>query len=445
MSQEQLVHRVGLFGHYGNQNLGDEAIIQASIQNLRERIPDLEFIGFCLNPSDTRQRHGITAFPIRNTGKVSKSQQDNGDRVQSVSGRQNGSSLFSKMREQIPFPLKISPSITGFIKKLAGIRGETRFMRSMKSPLQRLDALLICGSNQFEDSFGGPWAFPYTLMKWVALAKSVGTPVYFVSVGASPMRYELSKWMLRYTLAEAEYLSFRDEGSQKLIEESVSDTRGRVYPDLANSLKRLPQDVRVDGSSLLHIAINPMPVSNGRYWYKNDPRTYRSYLSNLANFINYLNGEHHHVTLYNNHPADQLAIRGVVDLLQKRGIDPGTVELRQNETVPDLINTIAAADIVVATRFHSTVLPLRLGIPVMGICYERKSRELLEEMGLSAFSVDVYNFSYEDMIQKFEALLSRLGELKKSVHTNYCRYTASMDEQWDEIACLISNSTANEI
>ena len=57
--------RVGILGHVGNENLGDEAIIAAVIQNIRRRVPDAEINGFTLNPADTLERHGIVSFPIR--------------------------------------------------------------------------------------------------------------------------------------------------------------------------------------------------------------------------------------------------------------------------------------------------------------------------------------------------------------------------------------------
>jgi hypothetical protein len=57
--------RVGIIGHVGNENLGDESIIAAVIQNVRRRCPDAEIFGFTIVPSDTEARHGIPSFPIR--------------------------------------------------------------------------------------------------------------------------------------------------------------------------------------------------------------------------------------------------------------------------------------------------------------------------------------------------------------------------------------------
>ena len=59
--------RIGVFGHVGNQNLGDEALIAAVLQNVRRRYPEAELCGFTAHPQDTEQRHRIPAFPICRT------------------------------------------------------------------------------------------------------------------------------------------------------------------------------------------------------------------------------------------------------------------------------------------------------------------------------------------------------------------------------------------
>jgi polysaccharide pyruvyl transferase WcaK-like protein len=65
MKNQSQPKKIGIFGHVGTQNLGDETIIAAVIQNIRIRYPDAEIRAFTFNPLDTTQRHGITAFPIR--------------------------------------------------------------------------------------------------------------------------------------------------------------------------------------------------------------------------------------------------------------------------------------------------------------------------------------------------------------------------------------------
>jgi polysaccharide pyruvyl transferase CsaB len=64
-NQEEKIHRVGISGSYGGLNLGDEAILQAIIIQLRAALP-VEITVFSRNPEDTMRRHAVEgAVPVR--------------------------------------------------------------------------------------------------------------------------------------------------------------------------------------------------------------------------------------------------------------------------------------------------------------------------------------------------------------------------------------------
>lgn len=57
--------RVGISGSYGGLNLGDEAILQSILTQLRDALP-VEVTVFSRDPEDTRRRHGVEhALPVR--------------------------------------------------------------------------------------------------------------------------------------------------------------------------------------------------------------------------------------------------------------------------------------------------------------------------------------------------------------------------------------------
>jgi polysaccharide pyruvyl transferase CsaB len=60
--------KIAISGSYGGMNLGDEAILEAILNELRSRL-EVDVVVFSYNPKDTEQRHGVRAVPIREMHK----------------------------------------------------------------------------------------------------------------------------------------------------------------------------------------------------------------------------------------------------------------------------------------------------------------------------------------------------------------------------------------
>lgn len=61
-------YRVAISGSYGGMNLGDEAILESMLRELRASL-DVDVVIFSYNPKDTEQRHKVRAVPIREMHK----------------------------------------------------------------------------------------------------------------------------------------------------------------------------------------------------------------------------------------------------------------------------------------------------------------------------------------------------------------------------------------
>jgi len=437
MKQQNQPIRIGLFGHYGDSNLGDEAIVTAAIQNLCERIPYAEMVGLSMNPGDTQERYRIDSFPIRFSGRERASQYSEGLTEQSDKIDSIRHSLRSRLKNFVPKRFRNSQSLSGFMYLVSNMGSELRFLRDVKGWLNRLDILVVCGSNQLEDSDLGPWGYPYTLFKWGVLAKLTKTRIFFISVGAGPLSHQLSVWMLKQSLSRADYLSYRDSGSSALIAKRIPGIEGPVYPDLAHSLRLAPSS-RNGHNIEKTIAINPMPVFKQSYWYEDDPYKYEAYLDRLAALAVHIIGKGFNVKLFNSHSSDLVVMEELMARLKTMpGSDPSRIDMIHNQSVQDIVDTIDRAEIIVGTRFHVTVLPLRLGKPVLGICYQRKSKELLGDVGLEAYSVDINAFTSDELCDKFDKLVENLDLVNRDVATRYERYVDLMDEQWDRLAHMI--------
>lgn len=440
--------RIGILGHYGNQNLGDESIIEAVIRNLRQRLPDADIVCLSIDPFDSQARHGVDAFPIRYRSDFFEPR---GPAAASVPEKTPPAATKEPPPDTSGAPvswkarLKTLPVLGIGFRALANALDlsskaaqERRFLTHASDYLRGMDILLVTGSNQFLDNFGGPWGFPYTLLKWTLLAKRHGTKVAFISVGAGPLSHPLSFFMLKLALRRADYLSFRDQGSLDLIHSRIG-LKGHVYPDLAHSLGYPRRYSTADASKPLTIAVNPMPVYDSRYWHQADNGKYCDYVRKVAELCREIEADGHRLALFSTQEKDENVITDVLsELTPSAGseVDPERISVDRNRTVQELMDNLAQADLVVATRFHATVLPLQLGVPVLGICYYRKAAELLQDVGLGDYQVSIDKFEASELIRKYRELIERITQGNISLDEEMRRYRDALDQQYREIVRL---------
>lgn len=436
---------VGVFGHYGDRNLGDEAIIEALIARIRREWPAAKVFAFSMDPSDSARRYGVTAFPIRQEsgrqrfGDVLDPQWAAND-TQSAAQQRTG--WLDRIARFIP---------KGRLRSVAGkiVRGTTFAVREVGFlwrsfvRLRGLDALVIAGSNQFLDNFGGPWGFPYTLLKWSLLARAAGCRLLYVSVGAGPLDARLSQRMVRLAVSLAHYLSFRDAASQRLVGAAPRGGTSQVFPDLAHSLI-LPAGVAVAASDRSQrakptVGINPMPLYDSFYWYTADTDRYTAYVTTLAAFAEHLVDNGYPVFFFPTQLKDLNVADAVVHAMRPdlavRLARPDPV--RRPRTVDELIRTIGDADIVVATRFHGVLLSLHARRPLVGICYYRKTRDLMREMGQEQYAIDFDDLSATNLIDRFHQLEANYVAAAAKINGADDRYVSALEEQYRAIFSMI--------
>jgi polysaccharide pyruvyl transferase CsaB len=148
--------RIGITGSYGGLNLGDEAILQSMIAELRREIPDAEITVFSRDAEDTKRRHGVErAVPVR---KVSRAE--------------------------------VAPEV------------------------QRLDLLLFGGGGILYD------AEAKVYLREVLVAKELGVPVMLYAVGAGPLKDPANQAAVREALEGVKAITVRERAAQQVLEEA---------------------------------------------------------------------------------------------------------------------------------------------------------------------------------------------------------------------------------
>jgi polysaccharide pyruvyl transferase WcaK-like protein len=428
--------RIGILGHVGNKNLGDEAIIAAVIQGVRRRCDDAQLCGFTTNPGDTTERHGIAAFPIRRGLRTGSS------RVTPASAAPvPASGKLKDAIKRVPALYKTLAFLRDVAVALGGGFAEVWFLVRCYRALRGLDLLIVAGSQQLSDNIDGPWAFPYTLFKWSRLARLAGAEVVYLSVGAGPIESPLSRWFVRSALATASYRSYRDASSQRLIAEIGGPAHDPVIPDLVHGLEpgvRAPQVSR--SAAVQVVGINPMPFADPRFWHDADPLRYQRYVGTLASFARWLIDRGHDVLLFPTQlRADPPVISDIRSVLKMRG--PAGVERRIVETsiesFDDLMAVIATCDIVVPTRFHGIVLAFLLRKPVLGIAYHPKARDLMAQMGQADYVVDVEPLDLAALEDRFIALEADRERSTRQIESHAAACRRALEAQYDTVAALL--------
>jgi polysaccharide pyruvyl transferase WcaK-like protein len=456
-----MIATIGVFGHVGNENQGDEALFAAAVQNMQVRCPGATVVSFTLNPEETARRHGIPCFPIRRSavkrrsirtpspGPTSRMHVDRdtvGRRVKRITSRVP--SLDALLRHLRAAMIRLR----GALLLLAGLLLEVSFLLRSYRRLRSIDLLIVAGSQQCNDLADGPWNFPLALFTWSVLSRLAGTKVVFLSVGAGPPTARSSRFLIRQALGLAAFRSFRDEPSRQLVR--TLGVRGdlHLFPDLVYSLTLQtapppPRPMPSQPNTCLTVRINPLPLYSPYYWMGHNAAAHVRYIDILATFAAWLLRRGHTVVLF---PTQLRVDPPVIDELRlagKRLAEPGTDERLRVPMVQSfdaLIATLGELDLAVATRFHGVVFSHCLEKPVLGIAYHTKTREVMAATGNAEDVISVEDLDTKWLTRRFLSMVSRLPALREDIRRHTAMMRRLLEGQYDRVLALVHTETVVE-
>jgi polysaccharide pyruvyl transferase WcaK-like protein len=417
--------RIALFGNFGVGNLGNEATLQAMMENLRRRLPGLEIRCICSGPEKAARDYAILAAPISaprqgrrrtpTTGPAATRPPQRTDRAPSR--------LRSVMR------MLAQPALEAYrvARGIAALRG--------------CECLIMTGTGMLGDHALQPEIF-----RWAVIAKLCRCKLLLVSVGGGLARRPLNRWFVRAAAALAEYRSYRDAVTKECLAAMGADvTNDPVYPDLAFSLRkeRLRPGQRPDGRS-------PVVGVGVMNWYGaggagKDTSIYCEYLHRVALLVVRLLERGYGVRiLIGDTTYDEPVRLDLRKALQARGVrfDVSRVSDEPAASVDELLAQLAAVDAVVSPRFHNLLLAMMLGKPVFAISYHLKFQPLMDSMGLGEFCQDIEHIDVDGLLGKLVVLEENAAEitLRTAREMEACR--VALDEQYDRILALLPRRPA---
>jgi polysaccharide pyruvyl transferase WcaK-like protein len=429
-SPDAAIRCIGLLSPYSGGNLGNAAIISAMIANIRMRLPDAEIVGITLNPENTRLRHGIASFPLTGVSRPYYSLCN--------TESSNTNPQASRKRSAIKQWLKRIPLVVNFLRtirlgwtEVAHILGAARLVR-------KLDRLIVPGGGALDEFWGGPWGHPWTLFKWSVICRLCGVPFLFVSVGKSSLERPLSRFFVRNALRLARYRSYRDADSKTALQSIIDAQNDPVFPDLAFSYP-LPafQVSQTNGSNHgpLLIGVSPIAFCDPRAWPLKDQQRYDAYIKSLAAMANWLLKEGHSLLFFTTDSPDSSAVQDV-----QAAVDPSsnaglirTFLISGEHGMDQLLEAIAATDLIIASRLHGVILSHLNAIPVLALSFDPKVDSHMSAVGQKEYSLNIDHLPLETLIERFSALNAVRPREQANLRCAARTFRDRLDQQYDFI------------
>ncbi|MFD4596945.1 polysaccharide pyruvyl transferase family protein [Streptomyces sp. NPDC058464] len=391
--------RVGVFGLLGSGNLGNDGSLEAVLGYLRAEHPEAVVDALCGGPEAVTARFGIPATRMH----WNRAEYRTASRVGAIASKGLG--------------------------KLVDVFRTAAWVR-------RHDVVIVPGMGVLEATLPlRPWGFPYSLFLLCASGRLLGTRVALVSVGAAEIRNRPTRALVRWSARFAAYRSYRDAQSRDAMRAmGVDTTHDEVYPDLAFSLPTPPTSA--PSGSPGPVCLGVMDFHGGNDDRARAEEIHRRYLDGTIRFVRVLVEEGRPVRLLTGDDCDEAVVAAILD-----AVDSSLVTAAEPASLADLMKEMAAADSVVAVRYHNLICALKTGTPVLALCYAAKSDALMARMGLGAYCHPAREVDADRLLEQFRALEKNSADLRQTLAERNLDAARQLDEQFAALTATLFPAT----
>ncbi|MFJ9844246.1 polysaccharide pyruvyl transferase family protein [Kitasatospora sp. NPDC101155] len=385
--------RVGVFGLLGSGNLGNDGSLEAVLGYLRTEHPEAVVDALCGGPEVVTARYRIPATRLH----WYRGEYRTASRAGAILGKGLG-------------------KLVDAVRTAAWVR--------------RHDVVIVPGMGVLEATLPlRPWGFPYALFLLCASGRLFGTKVALVGVGAAPIRDRATRALVRRSARLAAYRSYRDALSRDAMRDmGVDVARDEVYPDLAFSLPTPPASVPSDG----RVCVGVMDFHGGNDDRARAEEIHRRYLDGTTRFVRALVEDGRPVRLLTGDEVDATVVAAIIE-----AVDSPLVTASQAASLAELMEETAAADTVVATRYHNLVCALKVGTPTLALSYAAKSDALMAQMGLDTYCHPAREADADRLIEQFRELEKRSAELRQTLAERNLAAGRRLDHQFTALTAAV--------
>ncbi|MEU0060980.1 polysaccharide pyruvyl transferase family protein [Streptomyces sp. NPDC006334] len=393
--------RVGVFGLLGSGNVGNDGSLEAVLGYLRTEHPDAVVDALCGGPEVVAGRYGIPATRLH----WYRGEYRTASRAGAVAAKGLG--------------------------KLVDVFRTAAWVR-------RHDVVIVPGMGVLEATLPlRPWGFPYSLFLLCATGRLFGTRVALVGVGAGPIGDRPTRALVRWSARLAAYRSYRDAQSREAIRAMGVDTaRDEVCPDLAFALPT-PQAKAPSGPPGT-VCVGVMDFHGGNDDRARAGEIHRRYLDGTTRFVRSLVAEGRPVRLLTGDTCDAPVVAAILD-----AVDSPLVTAAAAASLDGLTKEAAAADAVVATRYHNLVCALKAGTPTLALSYAAKSDALMDRMGLGAYCHPAREVDADRLLEQFRALEKHSAELRRTLAERNLAVARRVEHQFTALTAALFPKTTS--
>ncbi|SEA45188.1 Polysaccharide pyruvyl transferase family protein WcaK [Desulfuromusa kysingii] len=424
---------IGVFGTYGFENMGDAAVADATIAGLKRHIPNAEIVGICQQPENVALRHHIKAYSIHRVF-LTKTQTAGSDGIPVDKVDNHGGSSF-KVRiigfiKTSKFIFRLAKVVQNTLLILSLIVKEIKFSFVVLERVKTLDLMVMSGSGQLNEEWGGAWRYPFGLFRWCLLARLSGCKIAFLSVGAGVIDTFLGKFFCLSALRLAHYRSVRDIRSKKLVE-SWRVGAVQLVPDMAFSMKFKIDETPTSTDGVFTVGINPISFCDPRTWIVSDQNKYDSYVEKISKFCDWLLSEGYSLVFIPNELVmDNRAIDDILEKIDPLLVDSTRVIRPEIVNYPDVFRSYARCNYVISSRFHGLLFSFMSQLPVIALAHHYKYFELADEMGQKKYCLDIANFNLDELKLLFKDLVVNEKSIKDAIKLNSDNYSGIVENQY---------------
>lgn len=436
--------RVALLTPYDGGNLGDAAIQDAMIENIRRRLPGVRLSGISLSSESFLKQHGVESFPLCET-----------DRPFYRMARGASKELPSEVQQSIRATVRPAVHIRVTKKILrrvpflkAGVKTARAGMKEVRHWidgyrfLRTQDLLIVSGGGQLDEEWGGPWGHPFALFKWAILARAARVPYAVASVGVCKVRSTASRLLVSVALSLARYRSYRDKNSRDLaaglLRRASTDP---VIPDLAFGLSlselRRSASIRLLAADRKVIAISPIAFGKPHNWPQSDPKIYSRYLEQLAEAVSVLIERGYFIVMVSSSRGDDESV--IPDILERLH-EESKKKIERQIYVPrittwrEFVTVVGEVDFLIASRLHSTILGFIAERPTVAISFDSKVDWVMKDLDQTEYLLHIRDFVADDVVKAVDRAQFCRAEVVEKLAAYQRRNTTALAKQYDSLA-----------